>query len=59
MGYFEKLAEYYKSDKAEQDNKRFIKQVKNSYISTAIIIGVLFLLIVILMIISGIQSLFN
>lgn len=57
--YFEKLSEYYKSDKADQDNQRFIRQVKNSYVSTAIIIGAVFLLIVVIVIIMGIQSLFN
>lgn len=57
--YFEKLLEYYKSDKADQDNQRFIRQVKNSYVSTAIIIGAVFLLIVVIVIIMGIQSFFN
>lgn len=57
--YFEKLSEYYKSDKADKDNQRFIKQVKNTWISTAVIMGVVFLLIIVILIITGIQSLFN
>ena len=57
--YFEKLSEYYKSDKSDSDNQRFIKQVKNSYVSTFIVIGAVFLLIVVIVIIMGIQSFFN
>ena len=57
--YFEKLSEYYKSDKAGKDNQRFIKQVKNTWISSAIIMGIVFLLIIIILIIMGIQSVFN
>jgi uncharacterized integral membrane protein len=56
--YFQKLSEYYNSDKADKDNKRFIKQLKNTYISTAIIMGAVFLLIIVILIITGIQSLF-
>ncbi len=54
--YFEKLSEYYKSPQADKDNKRFIRQVKGTFISTAIIIGVVFLLIIVLVVIIGIQS---
>jgi len=57
--YFEKLSEYYKSDKADKDNQRFIKQVKSTYISTAIIIGVIFALIFILVIINAVTSAFK
>lgn len=55
--YFEKLSEYYKSEQADKDNKRFIKQVKNTYISSAIIIGLVFFFIIVIMIILGIESL--
>jgi type IV secretory pathway component VirB8 len=57
--YFEKLNEYYKSDKADKDNQRFIKQAKNTFISSAIILGLVFLLIIITVVIMGIQSVFN
>lgn len=57
--YFDKLSEYYKSDKADKDNQRFIKQVKNTWISSAIIMGIVFLLIIVILIITGIQSIFN
>jgi t-SNARE complex subunit (syntaxin) len=57
--YFEKLNEYYKSDKADKDNQRFIKQAKNTFISSAIILGIVFLLIIIIVVIMGIQSVFN
>ena len=56
--YFEKLSEYYQSDKAGRDSDRFIKQVKNTYISTAIIIGGVFLLILILSLILAAESFF-
>lgn len=59
MNYFEKLGEYYKSDKARKDNDRFVKQVKGTFISSAVIIGVVFFLIIVLLVITGIQSLFN
>ena len=57
--YFEKLSEYYKSDKADKDNQIFIKQVKNTWISSVIIMGIVFLLIIIIVIIMGIQSVFS
>mgnify|MGYP003465792843 FL=1 len=57
--YFDKLSEYYKSDQAEKDKKRFEKQDTNTFISTAIILGVVFLLIVVIVIIAGIQSVFG
>lgn len=57
--YFEKLSEYYKSEQADKDNRRFIKQVKNTYISSAIIIGLVFFFIIVIMIVMGIGSLFK
>ncbi len=57
--YFDKLSEYYKSDQADKDKKRFEKQAKNTFISTAIILGVVLLLIVVIVIIMGIQSVFG
>lgn len=57
--YFEKLNEYYKSDKADKDNQRFIKQAKNTFLSSVIILGIVFLLIIIIAVIIGIQSVFN
>ncbi len=57
MGYFEKLQQYYKSEQADKDVKRFERQAKNSFISTAVIIGIVFLLIIVLVVIGGIQSL--
>ncbi|KXK53670.1 MAG: hypothetical protein UZ05_CHB002001046 [Chlorobi bacterium OLB5] len=59
MGYFNKLSEYYKSEQFEKDGKRFEKQLKGSFISTAVIIGIVFLLIIVLVILAGIQSIFN
>lgn len=59
MGYFEKLQEYYRSEQADKDVKRFERQAKNTFISTAVIIGVVFLLIIVLVVIGGIQSLFR
>ena len=58
MGYFEKLSDYYKSDQFNNDGKRFEKQVKNTFLSTAIIIGAVFLLIAVLVIYSVISSIF-
>ncbi len=57
--YFDKLNQYYKSDKADNDNQRFVKQVRNTWISAAIIIGLVFLVTVLIFIISGIQSIFS
>lgn len=57
--YFDKLNEYYKSDKADKDNQRFIKQAKNTFITSAVILGTVFLLIIIIAIIMGIQSVIN
>lgn len=59
MGYFDKLSDYYRSEQFDKDGKRFEKQAKNTFISTAVIIGVVFLLIIVLVIIAGIQSVFN
>ena len=55
--YFEKLSEYYRSDKAEKDNERFIRQAKGSVVSSIVIIGIVFLLIIVIVVISGISSL--
>lgn len=57
--YFDKLSEYYKSEQAEKDKKRFEKQATNTFISTAIILGVVFFLIVVIVIIAGLQSVFG
>lgn len=57
--YFDKLSEYYKSEKAEKDNERFVKQVKNSFVSTAIIIGIVFFLIAAIIVISALSSVFG
>jgi uncharacterized integral membrane protein len=57
--YFDKLNEYYKSDKADKDNQRFVKQAKNTFITSAIILGIVFLLIIIIDVIIGVQSVFN
>ncbi|HMT11516.1 MAG TPA: hypothetical protein PKA39_07830 [Ignavibacteria bacterium] len=57
--YFDKLSEYYKSDRAEKDNQRFIKQAKNTFLSTAIIAVTVFFLIIVLLVIAGIQSIFR
>lgn len=54
--YFQKLSEYYNSEQADKDNKRFIKQVKNTYITTAVILGLVFLGIIILVVILAIES---
>ncbi len=54
--YFQKLSEYYNSDNADRDNKRFIRQLKNTYVSTAIIIGAVFFLIIIILIITAVSS---
>lgn len=59
MGYFDKLSDYYRSEQFNKDGKRFEKQVKNTFLSTAIIIGVVFFLIVVVIIIAGIQSVFG
>ena len=59
MGYFDKLSDYYRSEQFNKDGKRFEKQVKNSFLSTAIIIGAVFLLIAVLVIIGGLQLLFG
>lgn len=54
--YFQKLSEYYNSEQADKDNNRFIKQVKNTYITTAIILGIVFFLIIVLVVVLGIES---
>ncbi|MCC6865637.1 MAG: hypothetical protein IT280_05695 [Ignavibacteria bacterium] len=58
MGYFDKLSEYYKSEQFDKDGKRFENQVKNSFLSTFIIIGIVFFLIIILVAYSFISSIF-
>jgi len=57
--YFDKLSEYYKSDKADKDNQRFVKQARNTMVSSLIIIGIVFLLIIVVLIFSGLQSFLN
>lgn len=57
--YFEKLSEYYKSERAEKDNQRFVKQVKNTFLSTAIILGLVFFLIAAIIVISALSSVFG
>jgi len=57
--YFDKLSEYYKSDRAEKDNQRFIKQAKNTFLSTAIILGLVFFLIAAIIVISALSSVFG
>lgn len=57
MGYFEKLNEYYKSEQSNKDIKRFERQAKNTFLSTAIIIGVVFFLIFIIVAYSFLSSL--
>ncbi len=57
--YFDKLSEYYKSDKADKDNQRFVKQARNTMVSSLIIIGIVFFLIVVVLIFSGLQSFLN
>jgi len=57
--YFDKLSEYYKSDRAEKDNQRFIKQAKNTFLSTAIILGLVFFLIAAIILISALSSVFG
>ncbi|MEO8514175.1 MAG: hypothetical protein ABI543_11475 [Ignavibacteria bacterium] len=56
--YFEKLSEYYKSDKAVQDNNRFVRQAKNTFITSVVILGIIFFLIIVIAVIVGIQSIF-
>ena len=57
--YFDKLSEYYKSDQAEKDNQRFVKQAKNTFISSVVIIGVVVFLIVVVLLISVFHSVFG
>ncbi|MBE2219566.1 MAG: hypothetical protein IAE90_15250 [Ignavibacteria bacterium] len=57
--YFDKLSEYYKSDKSDKDNQRFVKQARNTMVSSLIIIGIVFFLIVVVLIFSGLQSFLN
>jgi hypothetical protein len=57
--YFEKLSEYYKSDKADKDNQRFIKQAKNTFLTSVIIIGLVFFLIIVIVLISVVRSVFG
>ncbi|MBL8017242.1 MAG: hypothetical protein JNK43_08235 [Ignavibacteria bacterium] len=57
--YFDKLSEYYKSDRAEKDNQRFIRQAKSTFLSTAIILGLVFFMIAAIIVISAFSSLFG
>ena len=54
--YFDKLSEYYSSDKAEKDNQRFLRQAKNSVVSSIVILGIVFFLIFVIVVISVIGS---
>lgn len=58
MGYFDKLSDYYRSEQFNKDSKRFERQAKNTFLSTAIIIGAVFLLIFVLVMYSLVSSLF-
>ncbi len=59
-GYFKNLfTNYITRASSEDPMKRFERQVKSSFISTAVIIAVVFGLIVILVIISTISSIFS
>jgi hypothetical protein len=57
--YFEKLSEYYKSDQADKDKKRFERQAKNTFLTSVIVLGIVFLFIAVIVIIAGIQSIFG
>jgi hypothetical protein len=57
--YFQKLSEYYNSEQADKDNKRFVRQVKNTFITTAVILGIVFFLIIVLVVALGIESILN
>lgn len=57
--YFEKLSEYYKSEQADKDNKRFERQAKNTFLTSVIVLGVVFFLIAVIVIITGISSIFG
>lgn len=57
--YFDKVSEYYKSDQSNKDKNRFEKQVKNTFISTAVILGVVFLLIGVIVLITMFKSIFG
>jgi uncharacterized membrane protein YkgB len=57
--YFDKVSEYYKSDQSNKDKNRFEKQVKNTFITTAVILGVVFLLIGVIVLITMFKSIFG
>lgn len=57
--YFQKLSEYYKSEQSDKDNKRFVKQAKNTFITTAVILGLVFFFIIVLVVVLGIESIFK
>ncbi|MEO8665112.1 MAG: hypothetical protein ABI462_06420 [Ignavibacteria bacterium] len=59
MNINEKLSAYFQRKAAEDPSERFQKQVKGSFISTAVIIGVVFILIVVLVLINAVSSLFK
>jgi len=54
--YFDKLSEYYKSEQAEKDKTRFEKQVKNTFVSTFVILGIVFFLIAVIVLYSVARS---
>lgn len=58
MGLIEKFAAYNQRKMAEDPGDRFVRQVKGSFISTAVIIGIVFALIVIIVIINAVSSVF-
>jgi len=59
MGILNKISEYNQRKMSEDPAERFAKQVKGSFISTAVIIGLLFIIIIVLVIINAISSIFS
>jgi len=59
MGMLDKISDHYKKKAAEDPAERFAKQVKGSFVSTAVIIGIVIFLIIIIIFINAITSLFN
>ena len=58
MGLKEKFADYNRRKMAEDPGERFVRQVKGSFLSTAVIIGIVFALIVVFIIINAVSSIF-
>jgi hypothetical protein len=56
---FNKLSDYFQRKAAEDANERFMRQLKGSFLSTAIIIAVVFALIIIIVVISAVSSIFS